>query len=170
MLLRHSHFTIGLWLLAVILLSGCGYQFGAKAGPSVLGNGSRKVAISSVENPTLEVWIEPFVRNALHDELAVRSKVTWTQPGDADQVLDIKVDRYYVAAAVQDSSDNTLKYQVRVTLLCTLKDGHTGARIWESGPVERQEFYIAGSDKLSAGRTAIELAVRDLVDRMSHAF
>ncbi len=173
MLSRHDSIHVGMWLLVaalVALASGCGYQFAAKSGPTVLGDGSRKLAIASVDNPTLEVWIEPFVRNSLYDELATRSKVTWTQPGDADQVLDIKVDNYFVAAAIRDDRDDTLKYQVRVTISAILRDRSTGARIWESGPVQRREFYIAEDAKSLAGRVAIELALRDLVDRMSHAF
>ena len=130
-------------LLCALLLGGCGYGFSPQ-GPSVLrteqGKGKSTLAVGQVKNPTLETWMEPALRNALRDEIAVREPVRWVEPSEADMLLDLDITRYTVSAAVQDAKDSTLKYKLELVLDATLKDRGQGTVIWRSGPVSRIEY------------------------------
>lgn len=160
-------------LLAASLLAGCGYGFSPQ-GPSVLKqqqeNGAGSLAIGTVTNPTLKVWIEPALRNTLRDEITSRESVVWTQPDSADMILDLDVVRYIIDAAIQDEQEQTLRYKVHMVLEATLKDGDDGVVIWRSGPVKRVEYFQNDTDKPAAEREVVRQAVLVLVDRMGHAF
>lgn len=166
--------SIWLLLLVTVVVSGCGYGFAPDKGPSVLRENSEQgkntLAIGKVENPTLETWIVPALRNDLRDEITSREDVVWAQPDTADMVLDLEIIRYIIEAAIQDEQEKTLRYEVELTLEATLKDGKKGTEIWRSGPVWRNEYFLSDIDKSAAGRAVVLQAVRVLVDRMGHSF
>lgn len=166
-------FRLSAILLLCILLGGCGYGF-TPSGPTVLepeeGQGAKSIAIGSVENPTLQTWMEPELRNVLRDELASRSSAVWTDTDSADMIMDIVIDRYIISAAVQDKREKTLKFEVALTISAVLKDRKEGTLIWQSGPVRRVEYYLDDNDKAAAEHRVVAMAVRVLVDRMSHSF
>ncbi len=161
-------------LLAAALLHGCGYGFAPKSGPSVLNDkvkeGKSTLAIRKVENPTLQTWLEPTLRNDLRDEITSRASVTWVQPDAADMLLDLNITRYIIQAAIQDEKEKTLRYQVELVLEATLVDAAEGTVIWQSGPIRRIEFYLNDAEKSAAERDVVFQAVRVLVDHMGHSF
>jgi len=162
-----------LLLLLALCLTGCGYGFSPQ-GPSVLQQEQQKgkgsLALGTVKNPTLEVWIEPTLRNDLRDEITSRESVTWAQPDTADMVMDLEVVRYIIDAAIQDAQERTLRYKVELVLEATLKNAADGVVIWRSGPVKRIEYFLNDTDRSAAEREVVHQAVLVLVDRMGHSF
>ena len=168
MWLRHSIFL----LIAAAFLSsiGCGgYHFAADE-PLVLPEGQRLLAIEEIDNPTMETWLSPRLRSLIRDELSMRGNVTWTSRADADALLTVRVLRYTVSAKVKDDMDRTLKRVVEIRIEATLTRTSDDTIIWESGPVITHETFLT-DEELSFARTrAAQIAVRQLADRLGHAF
>lgn len=170
---RTPALLMALLLLMGAVVSGCGYGFSPQ-GPSVLRQqqeqGKGSLALGTVENPTLEVWIEPVLRNKLRDEITSRENVTWAQPDTADMVMDLDIVRYIIDAAIQNREEQTLRYKVEIVLEATLKDAAEGVVIWRSGPVKRIEYFLNDNDRSAAEHEVVQQAVLVLVDRMGHSF
>jgi hypothetical protein len=161
----------GLYVLAALLLltSGCaGYRLGSDA-PSVLPPDRRTLAISSVKNPTLRFRLEYRLRSLLRDELTNRNMAKWTEPDKAASLMSLVIHRFIVTSAVTDEEDKTTKYRVEFRLTAQIRDRESHAIFWESGEVVASESFQT-ADRGTAEQQALELAVRELADRMGFAY
>ncbi len=161
----------GLYALAALLLltSGCaGYRLGDDA-PSVLPSDRRTLAITSVKNPTLRFRLEYRLRSLLRDELTRRNMATWTEPDKAASLMSLRILRFTVTSAVTDEEDKTTKYRVEIRLTAQIRDRESNALFWESGEVEASESFQT-ADRTTAEQRVLELAVRELADRMGFAY
>jgi len=166
--LLHVVLAFGCGLAA--LAAGCGYQVGSTQAPTVLPEGRRTIAISKVENPTVEEWIEPLLRSKLRDEIAGRGVGVFTDLSKADTHLNVRIVRFVIGAAIKDKRDMTRKYAVDLYIEGKLVDGKDHTPIWESGVIHMNEMFDGNLDRAMAEDWAITLAVRELVDRMGQAF
>lgn len=156
-------------LACVLAATGCaGYQFAGQE-HGVLSGQAKSLAFKDVDNPTLETWLEPRLRADIRDELARRGLADWTSTSKAETLLTIKVLHYTTRAKVKNRSDETIKYFVELSIEATLTGRETGAPVWNSGPVTRQESYLEG-ELPDAREKVVDFAVRELADRMAHAF
>lgn len=169
MWLRHSLLLLS--IAAAFLFSiGCGgYRFAADE-PLVLPEGSRLLAMEEIDNPTMETWLSPQLRSLIRDEVASRGDVTWTSKADADSLLTVRVLRYTESARIKDDLERTLKKMVEIRIEATLTSTADETVLWDSGPVIAHETFLADGELSAARSRAVQMAVRELVDRLGHAF
>ncbi|MGE4555590.1 MAG: LPS assembly lipoprotein LptE [Desulfovibrionaceae bacterium] len=169
--MRSSRRRLGFLLAAAALsaLLGCGYSFQSDSGPIVLPEGVRTLAIYKVENPSLEVWLEPSIRSKLRDEITRRGQVVWADSSKADALLYVVVQSFVLTSDVKSSKDQTLKYSAKLKMQANIKDRLSGRTLWRSGLIDMTQPYFL-DQQAQAEQMTVELAVRELVDRMSQNY
>jgi len=166
MLWRHK--SLALLLFAALAAASCGYRLGGQA-PVVLPESMRTLAIAEVENPTMEAWLEAALRSSIRDELNRRGHVRWADTASAEAVMKVRVQRFTAQSSVKDEDDRTLKFAVELRLDARLLRNKDSSVIWESGNITSRQSYT-GDDLSQARSEAIAMAVRELADRMGHAY
>ena len=168
MWLQRSVFSL-LAVAVFLSTSGCGgYQFTGE--PLVMPEGHRLLCIDEIDNPTMETWLRPMLRSMIRNELTRRGDVEWTSRAGADALLTVRIKRYLVEARIQDSSDFTLKKMVEIQVDAELTRTSDNTQLWQSGTVVSHETYLTDGELPAARSRAVEKAVRELADRMGHAF
>lgn len=157
---RIYHFTISLCLLAVV---GCGYHFSASA-PITLPKGVTNVYIQDVINPTLESWIDPYLRSRFQDEFTRRAQINWTGAEEAHAYVNLNVILYDVDTELAGAQDQTLTERATVVLEAQFLSQADGSLLWSSGHVIASETFEAGTSEIVAGERAIEDAIRRIAD------
>lgn len=150
--------------LAIVLPSwGCGYHFSA-ASPIVLPGGVVDIAIRDVNNPTLEGWLDPFLRTRFRDEFTRRARVNWVDQERAQAHVNLTVISYFEDTELSGAKDRTLRERVEVVLKTEIFSHPDGRLLWSSGPVKASETFEAGTSRVAAGEKVIEEAVRRTAD------
>lgn len=169
-------------LLIALCLSACGYQHSGQA-PISLPEGSTKIFLDKVTDPTTETWIEPMLRSSIRDEFTRRGKVSWVGREEAQATMNIEVRSYSTSDSLKGRHDVTLKSEARIHLEVSIYSAGTNSLIWTSGPVVASESYRGtggtrtsegiiqeSSAKREATRSAIDLAARMVADRLAQKF
>jgi len=169
-------------LCFALLLPSCGYQLSARA-PIQLPQGSTRLYLNKVTNPTTETWLEPMLRSSLRDELTRRGNVSWVGRDEAEATVNIDVLSYSTSDSLKGRDDVTLKSQAQFLMVVTFYSTKTNALIWTSGPVAASESYRGAggtitstgllqstSAKREATQGAIDLAVRMVADQLGQKF
>lgn len=154
---------------AISALLGCGYSFQSESGPIVLPEGARSLAIDKVENPSMEAWLEFSIRSKLRDEITRRGQATWADSSKADALLSVTIKSFVLTSDVKSSKDQTLKYSANLKMQATITDRLSGRTLWRSGMIEENQPYFL-NEQAQAEDMVVELAVRQLVDRMSQNY
>lgn len=155
-------------LLALALLSGCGYQL-AGQGPVALPKDQRSLCMDSVENPSMEAWLGARLRSELRDELHRRGWTRWVERSRADLLVRIVVNSFEHDTTVSNADDETLRSQASLSLRVDFVSRATDAVVWSSGNVSASESYF-GSLTSDADESVTELAVHRAVDRLSERY
>ncbi len=127
------------------------------------------LAIEKVENPSLDPSLEHRLRTKVRDELASRGLVLWEDAAQADARMYLRIHHVLDRARVKDEDDETLKSYVEVQMDSTIRRREDNALLWQSGLIEVQWSYT-GLDGSPALDQALDLAVRQLADRMGQAY
>lgn len=150
--------------LSIVLPAwGCGYHF-STASPIALLGGVVDIAIRDVNNPTLEDWLDPFLRTRFRDELTQRTRVNWVDQERAQAHVNLTVISYFEDTELSRAKDRTLRERVEVVLKTEIFSHPDGRLLWSSRPVKASETFEAGTNRIAAGKKAIEEAVRRTVD------
>ncbi|WP_027723157.1 LPS assembly lipoprotein LptE [Maridesulfovibrio zosterae] len=152
----------------IFAVNACGYHNSATE-PNRLGEMFRDVAISKVENPTLERWLEPKIRSLLHDEIIRRGQLVWVDKSKADALFNIKIINLTDGSRILGDKDKTLKYDMTLKLQMRVTSAADGKLLWNSGPVSVTESYYTGQEEATQ-QLIVELLVRRLVDKMNQAY
>ena len=162
---------IRFFLLCCLLLAASGCAGYGVSGPDdlVLGPSHRDLYIKSVDNPTMRADLESRLRSVLRDEMTRRCLVTWTAPEDATAAVKVRVERFTSTTSISDKYDKSLLLSATVTLSATIHSTAGGDLIWNSGDVSASQNFLTG-DRAAAEEKVIDLAVRQLVDRLHHNF
>jgi outer membrane lipopolysaccharide assembly protein LptE/RlpB len=126
-------------LLAVVLLSGCGYRPVALRGPLAEANGVNVVLFG---NKSYRPGIPGTLARDLVDELALRSggKVL---PGDQAQLeLNGTVLSYNTTAISYTAQDAIKEYRSTLSVQAVLVDHQTGKVLWKQDLTEEQVFPV----------------------------
>lgn len=169
-------------LCIALTLPACGYQLTARS-PIQLPEGSTRLYLSKVTNPTTETWLEPMLRSSLRDELTRRGNVTWVDRDQAEATVNIDVRSYSTSDALKGRDDVTLKSAASIQMVVTFYNAKTNDLIWTSGPITASESYRgttetrsstgalqSNSAKREATQDAIDLAVRMVADNLGQKF
>lgn len=191
---RRSRAALAAALMAILLAgaSGCGYRFAAATpdaasdpersdgavpggaasfsggAPTVVADRDLGLNVSRIANPSLSTDLEYRLRSNLRDELAKRRLIRWADAGEADATLSVEIERFIDKARIKDEEDDTVKSSLELVLAATMTRKADGVVLWKSGRVKSYWLYIEDRDE--AFERVIDLAVRELADRMGHAF
>ncbi len=156
-------------LLWLVLLSGCAGYGAGKDDNLVLGPDHRSLYIKSVDNPTLRADLESRLRAVLRDEMTRRGNIQWSEPGAAKAYVKIRVESFTSTTSITDKYDKSVLLSANVTLSATIFDAAGGDSLWNSGNVSASQNFLTG-DRAAAEEKVIDLAVRQLVDRLHQNF
>jgi hypothetical protein len=159
---RLAHGVVVLSLLSVI---SCGYHFSAYA-PITLPHGVTKIYIRDVNNPTLEGWLDPFLRSRFRNEFTRRAKVHWVRPDQAQAYVNLIILRYSVEADLVGARGQALTGRAQVMLEAEFRSRADGSLLWSSGQVSGAEIFEAGTCEIVAGERAVEEAIRKIADSL----
>ncbi len=152
-------------LAALITILGCGYHFSASA-PITLPRGVTNTYIQNVENPTVESWIDPYLRSRFQDEFTRRARINWVNPEQAEAFINLSIISYSVSTGLSGAQDQTLRERATVVMEVEFRDQEDGSLLWSSGHVHAFETFEAGTSAIVAGERAIEDAIRRIADRL----
>ena len=153
------YLTFGLFLL----LLGCGYHFSASA-PITLPRGVVNIHIQEVDNPTLEAWIDPYIRSRFRDEFTRRTQVNWVEADQAQAHVILRIIAYSKDTELSGAQDQTLRERATIILETEFRSAVDGSRIWTSGHITDYETFEVGTNEVAAGERAIENAIRRTAD------
>jgi len=156
-------------LLGLLLLSACGYSMGG-ADHSVLEPKFRTLAVSGVDNPTTQTWLEPRVRKLLRDELNRRGTITWTDDSaKADALIKITIERYNRPTSVEGAKEQTLRSTANFKFHATITSTVDDKVLWQSGTISQTWPFHTGQESMADDEVTM-LGIRQLADRMSESY
>lgn len=159
--------AFSLTLTSVLLLFGCGFHFSASA-PINLPRGVTRIHIQEVQNPTLETWIDPFLRSRFRDEFTRRAVVDWidADPGKAQAYVILRVVAFDTETELSGTQDQTLRERATVVMETEFRSQSDDSLLWSSGRIIESETFEAGGSEIAAGQRAIENAIRRTADAL----
>ena len=156
-------------LLGLLVLSACGYSMG-EADHSVLAPQYRTLAVSGVDNPSTQTWLEPMVRKLLRDELTRRGVIKWTDDtAKADALIHITIERYSRPTSLEGGNNETLRSSASIKLHATITSAIDGKELWSSGSISESWSFYSGQES-QADEEVTRLVIRRLADRMSENY
>ncbi len=171
------HFLL---LAAGILQFSCGYNF-VGVSPIKLPGDMNHLHISLVQNPTQEVWLEPYLRSTFRDEFTRRGGVIWVSEDQAQALVRIDVGQFRTADGLTRERDRTVKANVTIEMEVQMLSAKTGELIWSSGSISGRSSYFLAAEDISmpgtqgpeqrrASREAVDQAVTRVADRLGDGF
>jgi hypothetical protein len=152
-------------LCLLVSILGCGYHFSASA-PISLPGAVTNIYIQNVENPTLEAWIDPFLRSQFRTEFTRRAKINWVDAEEAQAFINLIIIAYYTETELAGTQDQTLRERAVVVMETQFRSQDDGSLIWSSGHITDSETFETGTGEITAGRRAIENAIRRTADAL----
>lgn len=155
-------------VLVVWLLASCGYR-PASQGSFSLPKDIHTLAITEVDNPTLDAELGQRVRSLFRDEVRRRGLYTFAEPERADARVRIIIPQQSTFTRVEDDDDQTLRLETSVQLRALVHRRLDDEQVLDTGIVGAFETFFGESED-SARTDALDLAIRRLVDRFANDF
>ncbi len=158
----------------MIALAGCGYDCdipftnGARV-HSVLGDGSSTIKIEKVDHVTLYPWVSYYLRGVLRDEINLRRLGRWVDQGEADYLISAAMPGFRVRSAVSNREDSTLLNASDIKLEISVRNGRTGALVWQSGVISYEDWHEV-VDEGAIIRNGLTETTRRALDLMQQKF
>lgn len=160
-----QRFVYGILMLILLSVIGCGYRFSAYA-PITLPHGVTKIYIRNVNNPTLEAWLDPYLRSRFRDEFTRRARVHWVSPDQAQAYVNLTIFSYSADTDLAGARGQALTGRVQVILEAEFRNREDDSLLWSSGQVSGAEIFEAGTSEIVAGERAVEEAIRKVADSL----
>lgn len=158
-------------LLIICCLAACGYK---PAGRSTINmpENVRSLYLQKITNPSTLPWIEPRLRTALREELTQRGQVLWVKQHEAQGLMQVEILSFSTSSKVKGSKQETLRSEITLKLTARIFNPEDHTLIWSANTLSVRESFAAQneSDKLSAGKRAIDQAVQDLANQLNQGF
>lgn len=130
-------------LALLILLAGCGYQFGGGQLPGEVSRLYLPLATNLTTEPLLENLLAPPVTAVLARQQGV---IMVESRAASEATLQGVISSYAVEPLSYDSNDRISEYQITLKVHYELKKSTTGRLLWQ-GEFSRQQSYRAAIDK-----------------------
>ena len=129
-------------LIPSLFLVSCGYHRAETAAD--LPDWIRSIYVEPWENNSSETEVSVWITDALREEFLRDSGLVLTSKDDADVILTGRVESVYVTGVAYISYDRAVEERVSADLSVRLYERKTGAEIWKSANIHREEnFYVA---------------------------
>jgi hypothetical protein len=155
-------------LAALLLCWGCGYRPTGDTA-SRLPPDIRTLAVTSIDNRTLDTDLPQLVNGVFRDEITRRGQLKWAERDTADGLVSLTIVSLSESARLEDADGRTGKIKIGVVVRAKVRSRLNDVQVWDSGNVGFSETSFGG-DELDARRAATSLAVRRLVDKLSISF
>jgi outer membrane lipopolysaccharide assembly protein LptE/RlpB len=145
-------------LLAVTLLSGCGYALVGKG--SALPANLHTIQVPAFVNKTTRVELEQRVTQAVAEEFVSRGRMRLvTNPPDADAILRGSIDSFGIFPVAFNAQGRATQYQISITANIELLDHRNEDKvIWKNDQYRFTENYqvdITSTDSFDQETRAI---------------
>ena len=156
---------VGVSVVAIVLLSGCGYTLGYR-----VPEGVQTIAVPIFDNQTfpLRREIEYQLTQAFRREIQVRTELVLTDESSADLVVFGKIRRFHEHSVGENRFDRKIESNIDVIVDLIVEDHRNGKR-WEHRVVRVEPLSIDRGETFdtAAARAIANLAER-LVTRIEH--
>jgi len=145
---------------AAALLAGCAtYRLGSSLPPGI-----RSVAVPMFVNKTAKPELAAEAVNATVQEFQRDGSLRVAAADAADAVLEVALTGYGLSPVRYEDERRTTAQEYRITLTAdaVLRKRATGAVVFEGRNLTEDTTFVAGGDLLSAERTALPAAARNL--------
>ncbi|TVQ98157.1 MAG: hypothetical protein EA399_11015 [Desulfovibrionales bacterium] len=150
-------------IFCAFLMVGCGYHFSASA-PITLPRGVSNIFISEVDNPTLEAWIDPFLRSRFREEFTRRAQINWVDESQAEAHVVLRIIAFTTDTELSGAQDQTLRERATVVMETEFRSQLDNSLIWSSGHISDSETFESGTSAIAAGERALDNAIRRTAD------
>jgi len=168
---RHNNLVaLLLMLLALLLVSGCGYRPVVLRGPLAEANG---VNVTLFANKTIRPGVEAVLARELVHEFALRSGGKVLPGPEADLELTGTVLSYTTVPISYTALDTIREYKSVLTVQAILRQRQTQKVLWKADLVEEQAFPASeeqafpGIDNIALQQNAEEAAIAKISRRLS---
>lgn len=144
------------FLLALLLVAGCGYHIAGKAGK--LPGGIESLTIPIFENRTGKPDIESDVTSAFVDEFVTSVEMA----GSAAHSMNGVIKRYELTPVSYTESDINQEYRLTVVLGLTIVDKASGRVIWQEESITDYEDFTVNINNVTETTEREETALRKL--------
>jgi outer membrane lipopolysaccharide assembly protein LptE/RlpB len=149
-------------LLALLLISGCGYHAVSKRGPLGDANG---VNVALFANRTYRPTLEGILARDLVDQMALRTGGKVLPPEQAQLELTGTILSYNTVPVSYTSRDTIQEYRTVISVQAMLRDQQSKKVLWKGDLTESQTFPMHVSIALQ--QNAEEAAARKVCRRLS---
>lgn len=162
---------LGILLLGIICLSGCGYStrsaLPAKWRMIAIPHFVNKIDLANASKRSLYIpLLEVKVRNGVISRFQYDGNLRVADENMADLVLSGELLDYTREVLRYDDSQNPVEYRIRISVNLTLTEGKGGPVVWaENGFSGETSYFISGAQSKSES-AAIDAAVLDLSRRI----
>lgn len=153
-------------------LLGCGgYTFSAKT-PYELPGAVTTIYLGSVDNPSIETWLEPKLRNELRDELTRRGNIAWADKQEAGGRLELTIHNFRSSAKLEDPRETTVRSEMILRMELKLFAEKSREQLAGSGLVTARESFNPRDrgNELQTRDRVVKLAVELAVQRLNQNF
>lgn len=144
--------------LPLLLGSGCiGYRLGSTLD-------IQSVYVPTVKNNTDEPFLETEITQAIKEELQRDGSLKVENEGNAEAILEIAINKYYLKTLDFDRENRTraTEYRVYLEVSALLKDAKTGEPIVRRGVLKGDADFDFAGDQVTARRQALPRVSNDL--------
>lgn len=159
------------FLSALLFTSACGYKvqgLTTKNTDSILGDGSKTVAITKIEDPSLYPWVNYYVTNLFHSEMNMRRLAKWENKDKADYTIEVIMPRFESRSFLNDETDRTLLSTIYIEMEVTVRNSVTN-EVWRSGVLSASEYFDNMNEE-SAVRENLSELIYDIFNAMENNF
>lgn len=148
------------FLLATLLLGGCGYSLRGS-----LPGHIKTVAVPVFANRTQEPAVENFITRAVIDAFVTNGRLRVVRLEEADSILEGEIVGYRIEALAFDPRANVQEYRLWLTLNLQFRDVRKNVMLWrQEGLQEKADFRVPGqvAQTISREESALRQAAVDI--------
>ena len=147
-------------LLALFLVSGCGYSAG-----KLLPGHIKKLYIPTFENDTTRYGIEQDITTAVTEAFTNDNRLSVVSEGEADAVLHGVIIAYEKGALTFDRAQSVDEFKIEITVAVEFEDLREGKVLWREDQFRAWESYREGEGQ-GGEEVVIEGAIATLAKDM----
>ena len=142
--LLHPGFATGYFLLAALMLTGCGYRFAA--GEESVDPAIRTIFVDVFTNKTSEAYAENIFRTAFINRFVQSGRFKLSSSrGEADAVCRGTIRSLQVSPLAYKASNLAAEERLTITLEISFEERESGRVIWSDGSFTGTGDYIVTS-------------------------
>ena len=150
---RRRYLSFLPFLLAIILLSGCGYILVSRSRSNVLPENIRRISISLFENRTYRFGLEADLTDAVSAEFATSKALIMGGVGRADAILEGEITELSSEAIAYDENNLAQEHEIVMRVKIAVREVNNGEIVYQDEIAEKVSYLVASGDETQALKT-----------------